>query len=157
VSGILSAFEGGYPANPVISGAASVNEVLTASSATAAAWQLGMVRQAATPAGGVALVNGTPNILTWTTPNDGLIHRFTVFAVVTVTVNMVGGDTDVGFTAPDGTICGHSLIGGGATVGFDGNLSPNTWLCEANTSVLVLQGSALTGGAAKIWAEIWGS
>ena len=119
--------------------------------------QQALTLQAATPVAGVALVNGTPNILTWTPPNDGKLHRFTVFAVVTATVTMVGGDTDVGFTAPDGTVCGHSLIGGGATVGFDGNLSPNTWLCEANTSVLVLQGSALTGGAAKIWAEIWGS
>jgi len=112
--------------------------------------------QAATPVTGYTLVNGTGNIITWTTPNDGQQHRFSVPAFMDCTSTETGGGIVVTFTLPDSTAVTLTLFAGGKSSGV---VSPNfiTGIAKAGTAVTVTQSSALTGGASVIWAEIWGS
>lgn len=143
-----------------ISGTPAVNDVPVASSSTAAAWGLGLVQQAATPVAGYTLVNGTGTIITWTAPNDGLLHRVLVMAVLHVTSNETGGQVSVTVTIPDGTVSQKNLFSAAQNTGIFWPISfsyPQQQLVEANTAVTVAQTSALTGGAAVVWVEIWGS
>lgn len=154
---IASAFTNGYGSNPVISGAAAANEVLTSSSATAAAWQLGMVQQAATPVAGYALVNSTGAVISWTTPNDGKQHRVTVFASMDVTSPTTGGQITCHVTMPDGTSATPQLFAGSQGAGFNFNGFTQGYVIEANSTFSVFQQTSMAAGAATLWAEIWGS
>lgn len=111
--------------------------------------------QAATPVTGFALQNGTPSIISWTPPNDGLLHYAAIFACLDVTSAETGGEVDVNFTAPSGNAGSGVLAGGGHGVV---TLPANTYMVpvKAGSAIAVVQGSALTAGAAKIWASIWG-
>jgi len=114
---------------------------------------------ATTGAAGFALVNGTPNILTWTAPNDGGIHRVLLMATLKVAVTEVGGAISVSFTTPDNTPFTAVAVAGAAGVGlalitaFGNAFLP----VRAGTTVTVAQFSPLTLGAATLWAELWGS
>jgi hypothetical protein len=112
--------------------------------------------QAATPAAGFALQNGTPTILTWTPPNDGKLHRFIVFASLVVGSAETGGAIAQGFTDPSGVSRSQALFNGGLGAGF---ASPNnfSYTVQGGQPVTIAQSSALTVGAATLWAEIWGS
>jgi hypothetical protein len=113
-------------------------------------------RETATAAGGFALVNGTPNVITWTAPNDGQPHLFQLTAVMHVTVAETGGEIDLAFTAPDGTVVSGVVV-------FASALTPGisaaffSRLCQPGTIVTVSQATALTLGAARLDAVIWGS
>lgn len=117
----------------------------------------GLVLQAATPVAGFALVNGTPNIIGWTAPNDGQQHRFTVFTIMDITAAETGGTVNVNFTMPNGVAAGYTILTGGAGAGQNFNQTTQTFICKAGTAVTVVQATALTAGAATMWAEIWGS
>ena len=119
---------------------------------------LPLALQASTGTSGYTLVNGTGNIITWTTPNDGGLHRIAVFASIHVSSTETGGVIALTYTLPDGTASGtHTLLGGAQSAG-DGVPSANYMVpIEANTTVTVKQSTALTGGTAIAWAEIWGS
>jgi hypothetical protein len=114
--------------------------------------------QATTGLGGVALINGAQNILTWTAPNDGLMHRFAVYGNFTVTVNGVGGQVNASFTDPAGNAQSRDLqdtyTGAPAFVDF---YVHGFWTCAPNTTVTVRQINALTSGAVTLYAEIWAS
>jgi hypothetical protein len=117
-----------------------------------------MSLQAATPFAGVALVNGTPVILTWTAPNDGRLHRHLILASEDVLSAMTGGYVSVSFTAPDGAVFTYTLFNGGvASTGFNGSLFTYPVIVRPGTNVTVNQSTALTAGSATLWAEIWGS
>lgn len=114
--------------------------------------------QAATATAGYTLVNSTGTVITWTTPNDGLLHRFIVNSVLSVTSPETGGNILVNYTLPGtGGAASHTLYGGG--LGSGDAIGANAFLimCKANTAVSVSQSVALSGGAATLWAEIWGS
>jgi hypothetical protein len=117
----------------------------------------GLSLVAATAAAGYSLVNGTGNIITWTAPNDGLLHRFGIFAALHVTVNETGGQITVAYTLPDGTATTHTLFAAGATAGDQPPAIPLMITAQANTAVTVKQATALTGGTSVMWAEIWAS
>jgi hypothetical protein len=121
------------------------------------AWNIGLELQASTGAGGYALVNGTGTIISWTTPNDGLLHRVTVFTILYVSVTEVGGSINLGYTVPSGQGSSTSITGGTSSGPSPHALSPFSLIVEANTAVTITQASALTSGAAVFWAEIWGS
>ena len=129
-------------------------------SATADAAAFGQIlaSQATTGTTGYTLVNGTGNIITWTTPNDGALHRFLIVAGMHVTSTETGGQITASYTLPDGTAATHTMFAAGLTTG-DQLLSGVQFMLtvEANTAVTVKQATALTGGAAIMWAEIWGS
>lgn len=116
----------------------------------------GLQLQAATPVAGTALANGTPAILSWTAPNDGGLHRAVVFGVLDVAVQEVGGQVNVAYTLPDGTANSFAALNAGMGAG-PANLFSYTFVVKAGTTVTVAQATALTGGAATLWAEIWGS
>lgn len=118
----------------------------------------GLALAAATPSGGYALVNGTPNVITWTAPADGLEHRVSVAGQAHITSAATGGAVDVNFTMPDGTSSGYTWINGGQGAGYSySQYDPSTIVVKPGSTVTVRQSSALTGGAVLLWAEIWAS
>ena len=119
----------------------------------------GLQLQAATPVAGFALQNATPNILTWTAPADGANHRAEIIGEVAISSGETGGQIQVQFTDPGGTSRTLQLVNGGLGSGvqvasFAGN---NSFVVKSGTAVNVNQSSALTGGAATAYLEIWGS
>jgi len=116
---------------------------------------------ATTGASGFALQNGTPNVLTWTAPNDGNMHRVLVMAVLHCTSTETGGAVSLTFTLPDGTSGSKAIFAANNTTGAIGvptsQNGPAFMLIEANTTIALVQTSALTGGAAVVFAEFWGS
>lgn len=118
----------------------------------------GLQLMATTGLAGFALQNATPTIQSWTAPNDGNLHRAQIFAVQHVVSTETGGGVQVVYTLPDGTVAApHTALAGGAAAG-DGILQNNLCiLVQAGTTVTVKQASALTAGAAVVWAEIWAS
>lgn len=114
----------------------------------------GMVLQATTGVNGFALQNGTPTIISWTAPNDGNSHRATIYALLIVTVTEVGGAIQI--TTTGGV--NDRLFNDGNSPGQYINASVITdTFVPPNTAYSIVQGSALTSGAAKLYAEIWGS
>lgn len=111
--------------------------------------------EGATPIAGFVLQNGTPNILSWTAPNDDQMHRFTVYYVVRVTSAETGGASQVTWNGPDGTAVTTALDPGGHGNGmFSGSQQK---LIAPGSTVTVQQSSALTVGAALMWSELWGA
>lgn len=111
---------------------------------------------ASTPAGGFALQNGTPNILTYTAPADGQSHRVFLQVRKTVTVAEVGGAVQAAFNGTNYA----PLFPGGRAPGTD-PWSPQsaavTALLAPGDTLTVRQTSALTGGASTVVIEFWGS
>lgn len=120
-------------------------------------WTEPLTLRATTPAAGVALTNGTPTILSWTAPNDGQLHQAVVVCNMDVTSAETGGDVTVNFDLPNGTNTGFTIMPGGQAAGFNFGSAPQTsLLVKAGTSVVIAQYTALTAGAATLWARIWG-
>lgn len=115
----------------------------------------GIVQQSATPAAGVALVNGTPGILTWTSPNDGKLHVAMVLGLLNVSVAETGGQVTYSYTSPSGVAHSPQMFASGLGVG-DAVFAVSVVIVQANTVVSVNQATALTVGASVLWAEIWG-
>lgn len=112
--------------------------------------------QANIAAAGFSLVNGTQDIITWTAPNDGALHRFLVIAALDVTVAETGGQIVVNFTTPDNVASsGNQLFAGGRATGI-AQSSVNAQV-RAGTTVAVHQQTALTLGTALLWADIYGA
>jgi hypothetical protein len=113
---------------------------------------------ATTGINGFALQNGTPNILTWQPPNDGNMHRLLLVVSMQVTSAETGGAISVNYALPNGNAAGHTLFSAGQAVG---NPLPAQILTAQTiggmSPVTLAQSSALTAGAATLWAEIWGS
>lgn len=119
-------------------------------------WQPALALQASTGVGGYTLVNGTGNIIAWTTPNDGQLHRFIIAMTLTITTLEVGGVIRIVFTDPLGNVSSVTPNGGSSAAGT--TLPPPFYgIVGPNTQVIVKQNTALTSGAAVLWAEIWGS
>jgi hypothetical protein len=114
-----------------------------------------LLLQAATPAGGYTLVNGTGNVVTWTAPSDGQVHRVMVLASLSVTSVATGGTISVAYTTPDGQAHTSSVFATSQSAG--GHLQQLPVIMQAGTAVTVSQSAALTAGAAALWAELWGS
>lgn len=119
---------------------------------------VGLTLQATTGVAGFALQNGTPTIASWTAPNDGQLHRAMFFASLVISSGETGGAINVGFTAPDGTVVAWGIFAAGQAAGYGYTQSPIVpAVVKAGTTVTISQGSPLTAGAAKLYAEIWGS
>lgn len=113
---------------------------------------------ATTGPAGFALQNATPNILTWTAPNDGSLHRVTVILTQTVTSNETGGSIRISYNDPLGNAGSITPFPGGSTAGtLPNSAGPAPLIVGANTQVVLKQFTALTAGAAVLWAELWAS
>ena len=115
-----------------------------------------LAKQADTGDAGVALVNGTPVIITWTAPNDGNLHAFTVIGGTHVTLAETGGAIHAAWTTPDGAAASAGTDPGGRAAGGQGWTSVSGTTGPGET-LTVSQSSALTAGAATAWAQIYGA
>lgn len=123
-------------------------------------WYLNSLRlQDTTGLGGFTLQDATPNIIAWTAPDDGNMHRAALFTTLIVTEAMTGGLIECSFTDPAGTARDRSVYPSEATAGYytQGGDTPQLWNVAPGSVCILNQGSALTAGAAVLWAEIWGS
>jgi hypothetical protein len=120
-----------------------------------AGWQL----QSSTGGAGFALVNATPNILTWTPPNDGALHRFLILAQLRVGGTAeTGGEIALSYTDPGGTANIDAQVFAASLGASSNNRVSFPGLVSGGTSLTVFQFTALTaGGPSQLWAEIWGS
>lgn len=108
---------------------------------------------------GFALQNGTPNLFSWTAPNDGAVHVFGVVSVKHVTSAETGGVISVVYqpVAGGGNHTTQILAG---SLGTDtaGQVGTTVWgIVQPGSTVTVQQASALTAGASTAWAELWAS
>jgi hypothetical protein len=112
---------------------------------------------ATTGTAGVALQNATPTFLTWTAPNDGSMHRLVVFSEMNVASTETGGLVNVGFNDPAGGARTRQLYAAGLASGFQepAGVTPMLNLVAPGSVCTLTQGSALTAGAATMWAEFW--
>jgi hypothetical protein len=125
-------------------------------SAGAPAWLQALQLQATTGATGYTLVNGTGNIITWAVPNDGALHRFLIAINLLVTSAETGGAAGLSaLLSPTGASHSPGLLTGGTAAGL--TQVNNAYFAQAGSTVTLAQTSALTAGAAVLWAEIWGS
>lgn len=106
--------------------------------------------QATTGTGGYTLVNGTGTILSFV-PQDGNMHRAFIAGKLVVTSAETGGAIGV-------------IVGGVTIAEIPASQAAGTFLfptCDVllrpGESVTIQQTSALTGGAAIFYGEIWGS
>lgn len=117
----------------------------------------GMQNLASTGIAGFALVNGTPTILSWTSPNDGQMHRVELSFSMDVTSSETGGQLILSIPEVDGAASTHLVQAASQPAGVYGNQSPGIYATGPGQTITLSQASALTLGAAKIWAELWGS
>lgn len=110
---------------------------------------------ATTGPAGVALIDGTQTILSWTAPDDGQLHQFNVIGALEVTAAETGGTIITSYTQPDGATATPALFAAAQGVGTTGNV--NNRLIPGGTTISVQQSSALTAGASVLYCEIWGS
>jgi hypothetical protein len=115
--------------------------------------------QAITPGEGYALVDGTGTILSWEVPASANGIVMIVF-VLSVTEAETGGRISLNWTLPGGTPATPSTVQAGGEATPDtysqGGGSAITTICEPGTTVYLDQATALTAGAATVWAAILG-
>lgn len=128
------------------------------------AWQAGIGLQATTGYTGYTLINGTGTIVSWTAPNDGALHRFEIFARLIVSSNLTGGAI---FAGNGGTVLTGGTINSGAFLWSANQGAGDYFLTKTSLGVsgilgpaeqiYIKQSTAITGGAAILYAEIWAS
>lgn len=106
---------------------------------------------------GYTLINGTGTILSWTVPNDGKLHACMLMGEQVTTSAETGGQVQVSFTAPDGSTQTFTIFSGGSGAGWIscGGSSWQNFSVAPGGTITLAQSTALTAGAAKLWAEIW--
>lgn len=103
---------------------------------------------------GAALQNGTPVLVTWTAPNDGQMHFVLALAEQHVTVAETGGAVTLSASTPDGGASVNAgVFAGGSGVG--GAAAFTARFLAPGATLTIQQTSALTVGAAVVWAQLW--
>ena len=111
---------------------------------------------ASTGLAGFALQNGTPNILTWAAPNDGQMHSLFILGMLRVTSAETGGAIASNGISPDGsTFVGFTNDAGGHASAGHFELAALYVVVGPGSTFTLAQTSALTAGAAVLWAQIW--
>lgn len=146
--------------------AAFLTQTGTGAASAAPAWEAapaalatlgGLGMQASTGVAGFALQNATPTILSWTAPNDGQLHRGILFVSLFVSSAATGGQVNLTWTQPGGNVFNPAVFA--ASQGSGGHLPTGGtagFNVAAGSAVTLNQATALTAGAATLWAEIWG-
>lgn len=111
-----------------------------------------------TGAAGIALVNGTPTIMTWTAPNDGQMHAVMFIGAKVVASQETGGAVTLNFTV-DGNAETANVFGGGAAAQVQPMAINAATIgirpVDPNTTVTLTQSSALTGGASTLFGNLY--
>jgi hypothetical protein len=139
---------------PLGSAAYLPSSAFDAAGAAAAVQAAVLSKVVATVNAGYTLVNGTGTIISWNVPNDGNPHYIVIVVSIDVTSTATGGTISGSIVPPGGGGAAQPQIlaggqGAGNHVGFTGAVA------GAGTTVAVTQSSALTGGAATLWAAIF--
>lgn len=100
---------------------------------------------------GTALINGTQNLASYTTPADGNAHLVFVAATQTVTSLETGGVVQVTYTS-NGQALTAAMFPGGSAAGT--LVASATVAADPGTTVTLVQSSALTVGAATVTADL---
>ena len=116
----------------------------------------GLTLKATTGASGAELEDGFPTFATWTPPDDGQLHRVVVFNSMQVSSAETGGLINLTFETPDGTPQSVGIYNQNQGVGFNFAFFQCPFIVKGGSPVSIVQGTALTAGAAVLWAEIWG-
>ena len=116
------------------------------------AWLAAYAQLVTTGNAGVALINGTQTILTWTAPNDGNLHIVNWALLQHVTTLEVGGAV---VTTISGLYTQGNGFGGSSSVGY--NASGGINVIPPGDTFQINQSTALTSGAAIVYGLIWGS
>ena len=117
-------------------------------------------RVATTGPAGFALQNGTPVILTWTAPADGLQHAVDVYLWKRVATTETGGAVAVAVTQSGGSKVTNgtaAFAGGAANADYPFAASTTNYMVNSGGTIEVDQTSALTGGASTVFGELWAS
>lgn len=111
---------------------------------------------AETSATGVALIDGTQTILSVTVPNDGKVHTLLALCgLKNVTTALTGGVLAYHWTLTSGTLFTQPTTG--VTVGVHSRNIVGSFTAvtlKPGTTVTVTQSTAMTAGAAKVYAKI---
>lgn len=135
-----------------VTGQAVAGRALVGTGPGAAAWTAIPQIVAITPAGGIGLINGTQNLLQYTTPNDGRQHLIVVSAVANITVAETGGTVVINYTV--GGTNGQPQLLAGNTAPQLLAANQNAFMADPNTTVTIIQSTALTAGAATFFGAI---
>jgi len=149
------AASGGTMGGALAMGSSKITGLANGTVATdAAAFGQILSKVADTGASGYTLVNGTGNIITWTAPNDGNLHTAVLVVSWEVSSSETGGQMTWGTTMPGGHSPTLSVSAGGQGAG--GYLLAAEGMAVApNATATFRQASALSGGAAIAYAQIW--
>jgi hypothetical protein len=105
----------------------------------------------------VALIDGTQTILTATVPNDGKVHLMLLSMQTHVTAALTGGTREIHWTTPASPTTPTHQITTTTAVGYHSITKPYsgaTILCAPGSKVTITQATAMTAGAAKVYAKI---
>ena len=114
----------------------------------------GLPITAETSATGVALINGTQTILSVTVPNDAKPHQAIVTVFKVVTAALTGGAVVMAVTDIAGTAFTIAIVGTAVGTYTHSSTINNSFLLKPGTTVTVKQTTAMTAGAAKVYAKI---
>lgn len=112
------------------------------------------VVQAATTASGFALANSTGTICSWAVPNDGKQHFALAVISMNITSTATGGAIVWTFSNPANVSQTPSLVAASQAAGT--KHATDTAIVMAGTTVSITQNTAMTAGAAVVWAAIIG-
>lgn len=110
---------------------------------------------ASTGINGFTLQNAAPNILAWTPPNDGLLHRVWIFGELIVSSAQTGGIINMNITDPQGVARVRTIWSGNLAAGFAIPNNGAQCLVQGGQPVTLVQ-TAQTVGASILYAELWG-
>lgn len=109
----------------------------------------------ATPAAGVALINGTQTIVQWTAPADGNQHYLELAVSKDVTSAETGGACQCHWTVPGGAAATTNPYAGGQGTGGQSPAGATSFVIASGTTWALQQSSALTVGASTVNAAFW--
>ena len=109
---------------------------------------------AETSATGVALINGTQTILTATVPNDGKVHYVIASFTKDVTTALTGGKMILGHTSAPSVSDFIATTSTAVGVYYNTSKSLLSALSTPGSTVTIKQTTAMTAGAAKVFAKI---
>ena len=93
----------------------------------------------------------------WTAPGDGRMHMVVCPVLQYVSSAETGGAVKLEATTSQGPVQQVIVFAGGSGTGVGGSTNGEllTILVEPGQAISLQQTSALTGGAATVWAQLW--
>jgi hypothetical protein len=117
----------------------------------------GLSEVATTGPGGFTLQDATPDIFTWTAPDDGNLHAVALYGEKYVSSTETGGEIGLTFTIGGQTGTVDPWGGGGAEgIRPNGTVGALNIVVDPGSTVTLAQATALTGGASVLYALLYG-